>query len=585
MEHPKGRGQIFRSIWLKVVVTFILILLPVYFLGAVIFHWAYQQMHQQIVRSQMAQLNLYADTIDDELSRIRLLEYHCINDDDLVYLANAYDIMDTFERSQYMLRAQHRMQVMKNSSVCIDRVVLHLPHVGRSIDTRNVEPLAPDWRRQSDLLVCSPLSGLTMNAAHELEMSIQYPVTQREGRAPSLVMTLTLSNTEIRQLLQGFDSTQDTGLVLTSRDNCFVLEKTDHGLFLQPALLALPSQLPFTEEITVDGRHFQRTGVLLPESDLVLISFSSTEYLFGFGRTYLMMLLCFSIIAILAMGAFAFSVRHLIHKPIQILVDSFKRMKSNDFEVRIHKKQNDEFAYLYESFNGMMDHLQKLIGQVYEQQLLTQRAELKQLQAQINPHFLYNGFYNIYRMAQAEGSDKIAEFSQLLSEYYQYLTRNAADVVTIQQEIRHATTYLKIQQIRFSNRLTIHIGQVPTAFDLLMVPRLILQPLLENAFEHGLKNVLEPELFITFEKQNNIWLIQVEDNGAELDEFELDALQKKLSSTDAKLETTALINIHRRLRYHFGPESGLRLIRTPAGGLRVQLRIVKGEQDVSTSDC
>lgn len=98
------RAQVFHSIQVKVLATFLLILLPVYVLGAVIFHWTYLQMHQQIIRSQMALLNLYAETIDDEISRIRLLEYNCINDDDLVYLANAYPILDTFERSQYLLR-------------------------------------------------------------------------------------------------------------------------------------------------------------------------------------------------------------------------------------------------------------------------------------------------------------------------------------------------------------------------------------------------------------------------------------------------------------------------------------------------
>ena len=226
------RAQVFHSIQVKVLATFLLILLPVYVLGAVIFHWTYLQMHQQIIRSQMALLNLYAETIDDEISRIRLLEYNCINDDDLVYLANAYPILDTFERSQYLLRAQHRLQVMKNSSMCIGNVVLHLPTVGKSIDTRNVEPLAESWNRQPEALPCAPSSGLTPTKSGELQMSIQYPLTPREGSTPPLVMWLTLSNAQIQRLLQGMDHTQETGLVLTSPDSCFVLEKTDNACLL-----------------------------------------------------------------------------------------------------------------------------------------------------------------------------------------------------------------------------------------------------------------------------------------------------------------------------------------------------------------
>ena len=180
-------------------------------------------------------------------------------------------------------------------------------------------------------------------------------------------------------------------------------------------------------------------------------------------------------------------------------------------------------------------------------------------------------------MAQSDGSNKIAEFSQLLSEYYQYITRNSADLVTIKQEIGHATAYLKIQQIRFSNRLSIYIGEVPENFDSLMVPRLILQPLLENSFEHGLKNILEPKLSITFKKQDNTWMVQVEDNGTEFKESELNNLKESLDSNDNGIETTALINIHRRLRYNFGSESGLRISQTPEGGMRVQIYIVKGD--------
>ena len=106
---------------------------------------------------------------------------------------------------------------------------------------------------------------------------------------------------------------------------------------------------------------------------------------------------------------------------------------------------------------------------------------------------------------------------------------------------------------------------------------MILQPILENAFEHGMKNVLEPKLFIRFEARLGEWNVCIEDNGTEFSPEELSELQQKLDSTDTQMETTALINIHRRLRYHFGPESGLRLSRTPAGSLQVQLHIVKEE--------
>ena len=96
--------------------------------------------------------------------------------------------------------------------------------------------LAESWNRQPEALPCAPSSGLTPTKSGELQMSIQYPLTPREGSTPPLVMWLTLSNAQIQRLLQGMDHTQETGLVLTSPDSCFVLEKTDNASFLNPEL-------------------------------------------------------------------------------------------------------------------------------------------------------------------------------------------------------------------------------------------------------------------------------------------------------------------------------------------------------------
>ena len=354
------RAQVFHSIQVKVLATFLLILLPVYVLGAVIFHWTYLQMHQQIIRSQMALLNLYAETIDDEISRIRLLEYNCINDDDLVYLANAYPILDTFERSQYLLRAQHRLQVMKNSSMCIGNVVLHLPTVGkkhrhpqRGALGRKLEPSAGSPTVRAQLWADT---DEIRRAANEHSVSSHTP-----GREHS-------ASGHVADALQRSDSaaaagdgshpgngpgSDQPGQLLCAGENgqCVLSEPGTFDRFAAAALHRRSNRR---------GKALSKTVVALEESDLVLISFSSTEHLFGFRHTYLFLLVLFGVVSVLAMCLFAFSVRHLVHKPIRTLVDAFRCMKGNNFDVRIHQKRNDEFAYLYQSFNGMMDHLQKV---------------------------------------------------------------------------------------------------------------------------------------------------------------------------------------------------------------------------------
>ncbi|MCM3342154.1 histidine kinase [Paenibacillus sp. MER TA 81-3] len=143
-----------------------------------------------------------------------------------------------------------------------------------------------------------------------------------------------------------------------------------------------------------------------------------------------------------------------------------------------------------------------------------QLSELKQLQSQINPHFLYNSFYNLYRMSKAGDSNTVAVLAQKLGSYYQYVTRDGASEVSLMQEYRHAMVYADIQSIRFSNRIQVVTEQPPPELEHVFIPRLVLQPVLENAFEHALEQQLAGgTLFISFDIGAEALYVVVEDNG------------------------------------------------------------------------
>jgi two-component system, sensor histidine kinase YesM len=211
---------------------------------------------------------------------------------------------------------------------------------------------------------------------------------------------------------------------------------------------------------------------------------------------------------------------------------------------------------------------------------LTQRAELRQLQAQINPHFLYNSFFILYRMAKDEDYDNITTFLKYLAEYYRFITRDVQSEVPLASEVAHAHNYTEIQLMRFSRRISASFAELPERYRDMLVPRLILQPVIENAFEHGLKDVAEHgELIVEFIERDGTLLIGVEDNGTCLTDGDLDAMRSKLETGSEPFESTGIINIHRRLRLKFGEKSGLLLSRGNFGGLRVELKLeMKGQE-------
>lgn len=309
-----------------------------------------------------------------------------------------------------------------------------------------------------------------------------------------------------------------------------------------------------------------------------LIRYLPAEVMQGPLRNFYPWLWIFTVTSLLLIVLYSYLTHRVIHRPLARLVQAFRKVEQGDLSVRLSLKRNDEFGYLYRQFNEMAVNLDTLIQQVYQQKLLMQRAELKQLQSQINPHFLYNSFFIINTMARL-GDDNLIVFSKLLSEYYQFITRNTSDQVTLSEEIRHAIIYTEIQKIRFSRRLSIEFPPCPEEFGSMLVPRLILQPIIENAFNHGVERMADGGLIhISYEVSGQLLQILVEDSGDIRDE-EIESLMKRVLDAGAETEVTGLINIHRRLRLVFGGQSGLAFSRSPLGGLMVRLSIIKGKTE------
>ncbi|HEY5587137.1 MAG TPA: histidine kinase [Ruminiclostridium sp.] len=226
----------------------------------------------------------------------------------------------------------------------------------------------------------------------------------------------------------------------------------------------------------------------------------------------------------------------------------------------------------------MCQKLSTLIQQVYEEKLNAKSAELKQLQYQINPHFLYNCFFLTYRMAMMHDEDGVIKLTKHLGNYYQFVTRSSSDDVPLIKELNHVKEYIEIQSVRFNNRIFVKIEELPKVFDNLLVPRLILQPVIENAYSHGLKNKVKNGIInISFSQKKNVFSISVEDNGNELTSEILMALEDKLLFIDNSDEITGLLNVQRRLKIKYGELGGISVSRGELGGLKITEKIILEE--------
>jgi two-component system sensor histidine kinase YesM len=182
-------------------------------------------------------------------------------------------------------------------------------------------------------------------------------------------------------------------------------------------------------------------------------------------------------------------------KPLKQLIIGMRRVKEGDFTAQVEIKTEDELAYMGQVFNGMATNINVLIKEVYERELSEREAELTALQAQINPHFLYNTLDTIYWKLYLQNDRDNAELVVSLSEMLRYALEPARTKTTLGEEIHQVRNYLAIQSARFSEELETII-QIDKEVESCQIARLLLQPLVENAFIHGFADKLNDRILL-----------------------------------------------------------------------------------------
>lgn len=279
----------------------------------------------------------------------------------------------------------------------------------------------------------------------------------------------------------------------------------------------------------------------------------------------------FSAALLLGMSVLAsFLLYRNVQIPIKNIIRSLQRMKRGDLSARIRYRSKNEFQFLIQRFNEMAEQIQKLVEVVYAERISSREAALKQLQSQINPHFLYNSLFFMINSAKIEDSEAVIAMGENLAEYYRYSTRVENQTVRLGEELHLVENYLSIQNMRM-HRLAYRIT-VPDSMLVEEVPRLILQPIVENAVIHGVEHREGGgTISVMGEQDAETNRLIVEDDGEGMAEIDLQNLRIKLMQPMSEEIGCGVWNVHHRLKFQFGERSGLTFGHSACGGLRVVL--------------
>lgn len=328
--------------------------------------------------------------------------------------------------------------------------------------------------------------------------------------------------------------------------------------------------------LTADANKYGLRAVIIIDTEAAFSSLRTIQRLMYviLGGSMLALVLC----------SVLFSKR--LVKPIHAMMEQMGKVENGNFDIRLPVKSADEIGILSERFNQMSCALKKYINKSYVAQIRQKEAELTALRSQIYPHFLYNTL-EIIRMTAVENEDeKVSEMIEALSAQIHYLIGTVQDIVPLEKEIGIIQKYVYLLNCRISGKIQLFVSECTAEH--VMVPKLILQPILENAYVHGIKpkngnGSISVETQIMGEDLE----ISVMDNGIGMGPKELDNIQRLLEGCEPGIkneynwQSIGMKNIHERLKYLYGEKYGIQVASTPHVGtiVSVRLPVIRGEED------
>lgn len=364
------------------------------------------------------------------------------------------------------------------------------------------------------------------------------------------VATASINTELVRQIINSIRLGEQTNVYLIDEDGGVLfpyissLEIPEEYLRARSAVSYTGADGGLTFLYPLEGGSFKLAG--LTQSIEVVEKMASQRKL----------ILITAVLAVTAAFLATLYISYRLSKPIQTLAAAMKQVENGDYGVYLEPpKRRGDMQTLYQNFNSMLQIRKQLIEEIYGAKLREKEAELRALQAQINPHFLYNTLDTISWMAMKYDAEDIEEMVGDLSTMFRYSLNNGMNILTVDEELKQIQSYLKIQRVRFSGSFEVEYDVDEPARECLMI-KLLLQPLVENSLLHGFNNIdYIGTLTIRVKEADGMLTFYVINDGNLID---MDRIRAALEpNAESRPTSYGLRNVNDRLKMYYGQDCGL----------------------------
>lgn len=417
-----------------------------------------------------------------------------------------------------------------------------------------------------------------------------------ESYSPSDIMYQSRTNIHAAAIIKDYTTNRELGvLILSLRKNFFknitysgeVLQRTGFYLVSSDKAMVYPVSSTVPEfskdllgELDFSKNHsfavIQSCAVDYQYNDAIkwfLVSVTDDKTLYGITyQLFWVLLLCIVACVVLSL-VFSRALSGVLYGGIAEMKKGMAEVEKGNLNVVIHTRRTDEFVHLIESFNRMVKQIRELIVEKYQQELARREAEFHALQMQINPHFLYNTFDMLHWKLIEHDQEQLSESVVSISKVLRYSISNSTNNVTLEQELENVSDYLQVLSSISDKKIecTVHTADEKK----IMLPRLIIQPLVENSVLHGFESrIRENRLIISgYYAQSNVYCIEISDNGLGIQPQLLQELNNDAQKSERASNHLGVKNVRRRIQYLYGDSASVSVCSEYGKGTCVQLRL------------